>query len=193
MNEVDRAERIADLLWGVRRSVRYHDRRQGFFERCHVLVMALVVLSGSATIAAFGSSLAADWSLEAKLFPAALITVLSTLDIMFGFSARTTLHSNLKRRFINLERELVPLEYDPDPPEDAVNKLWLERLSIEADEPPVLRVLDSICHNELMRAKGHKDNELCKISLLSRLLSSFIDWKPQDINNPMVSSTSKAA
>jgi hypothetical protein len=30
-----------------------------------------------------------------------------------------------------------------------------QRLDIEACEPPILRVLDSICHNEMMRALGY--------------------------------------
>ena len=41
------------LLFGVRRSVRYHDRRRGFYESFHTVVVFLSVIGGSATIAAF--------------------------------------------------------------------------------------------------------------------------------------------
>ena len=32
------------------------------------------------------------------------------------------------------------------------------RLTIEADEPPVLRALDVLCHNEMCRADGRLDD-----------------------------------
>ena len=48
-----------DLLFEVRVSVRYHSRRQGFFQTCHSLVMTLALFGSSATLATFGAELEA--------------------------------------------------------------------------------------------------------------------------------------
>ena len=181
MDDGGKTKRVSSLLWGVRRSVRYHDRRQGFFERWHVLVMLMALLGGSTTIAAFGSNLLESWPPLLKFLPAALITVFSAADLAIGFAAKAALYGELKRRFIRLERELLPLGHDPDPPEDEINRLWQERLAIEADEPPVLFALNTICHNELLRAEGRDEKGLRQIPLLTRWLAPFCDWRPHAI------------
>jgi hypothetical protein len=44
------------------------------------------------------------------------------------------------------------------------------RLEIEADEPPILKVLDSVCHNELLRAMGYDKSEFYRIGVVQRML-----------------------
>ena len=43
-------------LFGVRRSVRYHQRRQSYFEACHTFIAALQVIFGSSSVAAILSN-----------------------------------------------------------------------------------------------------------------------------------------
>lgn len=57
-----------------------------------------------------------------------------------------------------------------------------ERLNIESDEPPVLKVLDSICHNELMRAMGFPEERFLKIGFLQRSLSQLFDFMEHTIS-----------
>ena len=50
------------------------------------------------------------------------------------------------------------------------------RLEIEAGEPPPLRVLDAICHDELALAMGYDENERVNVSRLQRLLADYVDF-----------------
>ena len=163
------------LLWGVRRSVRYHDRRSGFFRGCHVLVMVVVLLAGSSSAAAIFSAVGAgggDLSLHWQLLSMGLITLLTTLDLAIGFSGRAWRYADLKRRFIELEQKLVTRE---QPSADDLAALTQERLAIEMDEPPVLRVLDILCHNELLVAMDRDRADLVQVGFLQRRLAHFFD------------------
>jgi hypothetical protein len=55
-------------------------------------------------------------------------------------------------------------------------------LAIEADEPPILRVLDAICHNELLRAMGYPKEREAQIAWYQRLLASFVDIREHAIH-----------
>lgn len=146
-------DRYSSLLWGVRRSVRYHDRRHGFFEHFHAIVIFFAVVGGSATFAAFGTAIGESMPIELRLLPAALVTVLSAADLVVGSMRKAWLHADLKRRFIEIERDL--LRAGADLPDSVLVELETRRLDIETDEPPVLKVLDTICYNELLRAEGY--------------------------------------
>ena len=55
------------------------------------------------------------------------------------------------------------------------------RLEIEANEPPVLRVLDALCHDEMIRVYGHGDNDdqqRSNVSWLQRALANVVDLRP---------------
>ena len=167
-----------DLLWKVRRSVRYYNRRQAFFNRCHVLVMTLSALSGSVGVVAIGSAMMASWPDSLKALPFALITVFIMIDVVVGFASKAALYGDLKRRFVYIERRMVAL--GDDPPEEEVRKLHMEVLDLEAEEPPVLHVLNVICHNELLRAEGREDKPH-DISTVQRWLAPFCDWKEHTV------------
>ena len=47
------------------------------------------------------------------------------------------------------------------------------RLDIERQEPPVLRVLDTLCYNELVRAMGY--GEQVRVGFWQRLFANFFD------------------
>ena len=49
------------------------------------------------------------------------------------------------------------------------------RLDIESDEPPVLRTLDVICHNELAKSMG-RDDSIYKVGFFKRRLAQFISF-----------------
>lgn len=54
----------------------------------------------------------------------------------------------------------------------------IARLHIEADEPPIYRALDLLCHNEQMRADGHPpDSEhWASVPLYQRLTCHLFHW-----------------
>ena len=166
-------ERIAkdwhDLLFGVRRSIRYHARRRMFCDRFRQLTSALGVILGSATVFTLLNEME-------PLYPslaAALVTVLFTIDLVVGTGPAARLHNDLNRRFIDLERQMELEEIPIDGHALAKHKAY--RLEIEVDEPPVHRVLDMMCHNELLRAMGYEKSHFARIRLHQRLLAHFFD------------------
>ena len=173
----------ADLLFGVRRSFRYHRRRQAFFDRCHTLTMAVMVLFGSATIAAFASALVEGWPLWAKLAPSVLASVLGTFDLVVGFSRKTWLYADLAKRFGELEQRIEEANASAadELSAEVLADLTSRRLAIENDEPPTLQVLDTLCHNDLLRAMGYPRNEWIEVGFWQRRFAQFFDLSPHKL------------
>lgn len=156
-----------NLLFDVRRSVRYHNRRRAFYDRMNASNTALSLVFGSAAAA----SALGEQSLLAVAF-GLIVTVGSSLDLVIGSAQKARLHYDLARRFIDLEKQLIA---NPEPEPAALLCMQQERLSIEADEPPVLRVLDCLCHNELVKAMGYDEKHLTKVTGTQRFFAQFFD------------------
>ncbi len=130
------------------------------------------VLFGSAT---FFVLLAKANPLIAEI-SAAIVTLFATLDLVVGTAASARLHDDLARRFIALEQELTQAG---EPTEENLPVLLNKRLAIEADEPPVL---NSMCHNELVRAEGRPESERIPIGFFQRHLAHRFDLNEQALH-----------
>ncbi len=164
------------LLFGVRRSIRYHTRRRSFFDFFHRFTNAIGVIFGSATLFILLNKL------EDQLSPAitaALVTAFSTIDLVVGTASAARLHYDLSRQFIELEcqMELAAGPIDAQ----SLARFRAHRLKIEGDEPPVLRVLDAMCHNELARAMGYEKKYFARIRFYQRWLAHFFDVQEHNI------------
>ena len=135
------------LLFAVRRSRRYHMHRQLFFGRFNSATTFLTTLSGSAT---FASVLAGStpWSIGL----AATTAVVAAMAFAGQTGPRHALHGDLAREFTALERDLVLAGKKIDTAK--LDEFTARRLEIEMKEPPLLRVLNVICHNEEIVARG---------------------------------------
>ncbi|MBU3068284.1 hypothetical protein KOI40_00560 [Aestuariicella sp. G3-2] len=176
----DVSEDLHGLLFGIQRSVRYHSRREQFFDRFNTFVTVLNLILGSATILTFAAEFAKDWALWAKLLPAAAVTVLSSIDLVIGSARMARTHNDLAREFIVLEKEVRTSKVSELTEEDIANFTG-RRLDIEMKEPPVKLVLDSICHNELLKASGYDAAEYLKIGRLQAFFAQLIDITPSSI------------
>ena len=140
-------DRTYDLLFGISRSVRYHNHRRRFYEVWNSLTVTVSVVGGSGAVLAF---LGGPHS-EVAAALAALVALAGALDLCVGTARCANQHADLARRFIGLEqrfshgRSLTDAEHE---------ELTRSRLEVEATEPPPLRLLDAICHYELLRALG---------------------------------------
>lgn len=159
------------LLFAVRRSIRYHVRRRRFFDLVHSAANAIGIIFGSAAIVSILSEFRSGYAVGA----AAIVTVTSAFDLVIGTQGMARLHDDLAKRFITLERDMV---IEGAPTEEAVRRFTARRLEIEADEPPVLRTLDRLCHNELLRAMGYPDTMTVSIPLYHRLLAHVVSVEP---------------
>lgn len=113
-----------------------------------------MLTSGASVL--FGSAAAVNLLTQGgvviTLSAALLVTLLSTVDLIVGTAAMARLHSDLRRRFLELE---VTIRCANEPIGKADIDSWTrERLKIETDEPPVYVALDVQCENEMARAHG---------------------------------------
>lgn len=161
-------DEVFDLLFGVRRSVMYHNRRRAFFDRIRNIKNILSVIFGSATFFSVLTSAGKEYALVAS----AVIIILSTIDLVVGTSNRSRLHFDLAKRFLILQKAIIGASL---PTNEDIQKWTQERLDIEMDEPPVLRVLDSICHNDLCRATGCGQEEFVTLTWYQRLFAQIGD------------------
>ena len=159
------------LLFGVRRSIRYHSRRRAFYEIVDRWTNFLLLLLGSGTV-----MLALFDSQDGMLAVGLGVTIVSSLRLVFAFGLKGNRHAQFVKDFTLLEKRLH------DTSEEAVIAITQERLDLETLEPPVLRVLDVLCHNELLRAMGNDDpNEQVPVSWFQRQMAQFFDYKEQDL------------
>ena len=165
-NQSDLEQEQFNLLFGVRRSIRYHNRRRLFFDRLSKLSDMITAISGSATVASVLSKV----SDTVPIAFAAVAAVSSAINLVLATATMARQHHDLARQFITLEKEILK----PDLNRENLQRLTEQRLDIEANEPPPLRVLDSICHNELAKAMGYNGDEYI-IRPYQRIFAHFFD------------------
>ncbi len=162
------------LLFDVRRSIRYHHKRIRYYDGWHKLSTLLAAFSGSATIITVLGKAGSSWIISF----ATVVAIFSTSDLVFGTNQKARLHEDLSRRFIALEKSIITAK---SLSAKTISNFTAQRLDIEAYEPPPLQVLDSMCHNELLKAMGHNESEFVEIKFYQRWLSNFKDINAHNI------------
>ncbi len=159
------------LLFDVRRSVRYHDKRAAFFERSHRVTNALTILLAGSVLFDIARPGETPWWMLALALAGSLSAV---VDLVAGLAKMGNQHRDLQRRFSELERRMI---IGPSQVE-----CWTgyheERLLIEMDEPTVYTVLDTICRNELLKANGfdRQSGHYVPVSAWQRLTCHLWPW-----------------
>jgi len=175
MNE-DQLKEYEDNKWALNiridQSIRYHNHRKRFFATTHNWITFLVALTGTATFV----TVIAELGQKAPLIAAFLVTVCSLADLIIRSPEKIRLYDELSRRFIGLDKKLLLLK-KPDP--DLLLQIQADILDIEADEPPPLRILNAICRNETLQAKGCKKDKI--IGQWQQRLKHFYDLNPGSI------------
>jgi hypothetical protein len=166
------------LLFDVRRSIRYHDRRVAFYERFHQITSLLTILMAGSVL----FDLARPGETPGWLMTVAVVAaLLAAFDMVVGYSRRATLHSQLRERFARLEIEIVIGPKDGD----VWSKYVHERLLIEKDEPTPYHVVDALCRNEVLVAQGFtkkKDSDqFVQTKWYQRWTAHLFHW--QDFNS----------
>jgi hypothetical protein len=154
------------LHFGIQRSIRYHDRRVAHFDFLHKITNVLTILLSGIVFVELSGTHAPAW----LNYVAAVAAVLGACDLVVGYSHRAGQHRDLKRRFIALERQLIASKT-----KEGADAVRCERLEIEAEEPPVFRALDAMCHNELLTARGYSPTDH-EEKLLFKKLPRFTRW-----------------
>ena len=164
-------DELYGLLFSVRRSVRYLRRRSRFFDVWGKVTSGLNVIASSTAI---GSLIAK--SITIGVISGAVVTLASTIDLVVASSIRARDYSDLARRFIALEAEIERSDEGT-----SIGELREKRLMIEADEPPILRALDVLCHNELAKAMGLGPDQMYQVGWVKRRLAQFVSFESLDM------------
>ena len=88
-----------------------------------------------------------------------------------GTTEKARLHHDLARRFTLLQKKI-----SVSPEDNKYKDYYSERLDIEADEPPVRSILNMMCYNEILRAKGYPLEDQVTIKWYQRLFCHWIDF-----------------
>ena len=172
MTNEDIGKRYRHLLFGIRRSVRYHRHRERFLDWISNTFKVATAVAGSATVVSLLAK-AGPWWPEAA---ATLTALFSAFDIVVAPGRTARLHNDLARDFIGLEKDTLGAGSGLSR-EDLV-ALEARRLDIEANEPPHYRVLNMICHNELVRALGESPEHYVDVWCFQRWLANLVDICP---------------
>ena len=156
MTDNNLRQQIDALDFGIEKSMRYHQRRRGHYERLHKFIMFLTVICGSA---AFAQVLG-----RSEYFGAAT-AFFAAGDLVWGPSHLARDHEILFRRFSDLA---IAIRTTVSPTQESYVQWLKKRISIETDEPPIYWALEADCDNEVRRAKG-KDMDLIQIKWWARL------------------------
>lgn len=164
-------DRHLDALWAQRCAVlhrawvqvRYHRRRQRFFD-------LLDKVTKSATVV-LGASLLGQYFQPYLPWSATAITSLGLLALVFGYGDRKQQHKELAEQAaaVIAAIELVPVGALTD---SCVAAWGSEYARLCAKAPPPLKSLSLICEAEQAAADGHPDH-VTKPSWLWRVLADF--------------------
>ncbi|MYH29057.1 MAG: hypothetical protein F4137_09420 [Acidobacteria bacterium] len=161
-----------ELLFAVRRSVRYHRHRERFFDRVHHLGVFVTAFLGSATVVTLLVQLppGSPWL---PLLAGSLTVLASVAELVFGPARAARRHESLVVGFLCLEKDCLRAALSLTP--ESLVELQSRRLDIEAAEPPVYRVLDAVCHDELVTALGRDPDQRTNVTRWQRLWRHFFD------------------
>lgn len=156
-----------DLLWRVRLSGLYHLKRERFLDGVEKAAKGVSALGGAAAF----SQIRAEPGIG--LWITAIITIVSTVSLVYGPSAKARKHSELARDHKRLEADIVGAGTDLTM--EQIVKYDAQFLKIESSEPAALGALVTQCHNELSVAIGQRD-QVTRLPLLQRAFKNWFDF-----------------
>jgi len=133
----DRYELLADC----ERSKRYHGARLRFYETTHRWFIFAIVVSNAGAIFQFVNE-------HGPWIPTAT-AVIGLFSLVFDLSGKARLHDSLYRRFASLNGRI---ESSANPEQSDISEWKIEIHGIYGDEPPVYRVLNQHCANQVLQA-----------------------------------------
>jgi len=145
-------------------TLRYHRRRQRFFDLLDKGTKAATVL--------LGASLLGQQFQKALPLVASAISGLGLLALVFGYGDRKQAHKELAEQAALLAAKIEELPLAKL--DDAAVRSWqAEQLRLDAKEPPALRTLVEICEWEEACRAGHAGH-MRRPGWLRRLVADFV-------------------
>lgn len=164
-------EKRHEILERIEITIRYHQKRERFFEVSDKWVKAFAIVGSTVAFA----NLAGDGLVRRTA--AAAIAITTTLSLVFGFTERTKKHAELARKFRELEARIRG-RGETQFGETELASWEQEERMLEASEPPALNTLVVICQNEIFVAAGKLDR-VVPIPWYKRVVSQFLSLEPK--------------
>lgn len=155
-----------DLLWRVRLSALYHLKRERFLDGVDKASKAISALGGAAAFSQVRSSG------DIGFWITGAVTVVATLSLVYGPSAKARKHGELAKDFKRLEAEIVSAGKGVT--DMQIAKFESQYLSLESSEPASLGALVTQCHNELSSAIDQKSH-VTPLPIWQRLFKNWFD------------------
>lgn len=168
-----------ELIYALRISGLYHQKRERFFDTWDKVSKAVAVIGGAAAV----SQLVSDP--ENKAWTAAVVSILSTFSLVFGFAQKSRRHGELARDFLKLLARLE--EAGPYPEFEKLDKFKSERVALEASEPAAMNALVRHCEN-LFRMGSGETATIKPLSLWQRCFMNYWDFSLQGNESPSAGS-----
>lgn len=157
-------------LFGVKRTIRYYIHRRRFFEKWKLTTDFLIIVSGGLVVSLASSGEGArSWGVIAA---GAMAAMLGTFDLLIGFSVKARESHDFVKEFGRLERDMTASPKT----REALVAFTNRRLELEEEEPPRLRVLNNLCHNELIIAEGYPEDDYADIPTVLHLTAPYVNW-----------------
>jgi hypothetical protein len=139
-----------DVSFAINKSRRYHAKMRSFYQSCHDYSTAATALSGASGFVAVLSS-----APTIATYLTAIVAISSTLDLVFGFDKKASIHDGLYRRFTALAGTLEELPATMP----SLVRAKEQRLAIEIDEPTERRIIDLIAQNDEAELEEYRQND----------------------------------
>lgn len=154
---------VDDLNFHVEKSLRYHQRRRGFYDALHRWLMFGIILFGG---------IAAVYAPEVF---GTLASVCAAVSLALNVSHRARDHEMLFRQFSDLAIEVRTRAHGAT--ESDLAGWTKRRLSIESGEPPIFYALEADCDNQVRRAWG-RDEKLVQINRWAKFTMNWMRHRP---------------
>lgn len=175
MSEADQEDQLHEISFYVQRNIRYHMRRAAFFTRWSRVTSFVGVFLGSAAAVTF----LADLGTLPKIIPSALaavVAILSAVELVVGVSQLAWLHTDLRRRYLDIDERL---QADPQMSPEHIRELKSAIRRIEAEEPPTMAALELMARNDVICAL-YDQQELPKYYIplpwWERWTANWVNW-----------------
>ena len=164
------------MLFNVRRSRRYHLWRVKFYQRFNTLRILVFLITSSASFALIVTTSGWEYLLP---WTSGIATFMALLEVSVKMTAREGLHRDLAKSFVYLEKDILTAPTDMD--DKAWQRLEAHYLELEAEEPPVINVLNDLCYNEEVRARYVEqewDRYIIPVNRLRQIFACMVDLAP---------------
>jgi hypothetical protein len=135
----------------------------------------LTVICSIGTFAMLLSKVPPAWPIATAM----MVAFWGIIDLLLNTAEGARLHADLGRRFMEIEMDIVLTEEKLS--DQQLREFANRRLRIVLEEPPTMRVLDCVCHNEVVQAMGHNKAYEVKLSRFQKFCANFLDVSPGEI------------